>query len=377
MQIKLGEKIKELRKRDGRKQEDLAVALGVTNQAVSRWEANGGYPDIEMLPAIANYFHITIDELFGYDNDRQTKLQSYLDRADQMNKCGDDSVLRVEFLRNAIAEFPAEWQLQFRLADALIAMGSQKYKVHAIANEECDDIRNDMETAYKECLKEAISIYEEVLKKEVDDDYRAAAIGALLWLYPYMGDFENAERTALSQSPVRISREVLLTSAAEGEKGEKYSGEAILTLMHQLFRVIELHLMKNHHLAHSQTALDTSLAVARLYESIIDDGNFGMHHNDMFMVYLRCSSVAIHLDDSECAMNYLEIALNHLIEFNKVMKMPQMPQFTAPLVSKAKSCMSDIFTLSRESFEDHMQSLPADCVDAIRNNPKYASIFAQ
>ena len=67
MQIKLGEKIKELRKRDGRKQEDLAVALGVTNQAVSRWEANGGYPDIEMLPAIANYFHITIDELFGYD----------------------------------------------------------------------------------------------------------------------------------------------------------------------------------------------------------------------------------------------------------------------------------------------------------------------
>ncbi|MDE5748087.1 MAG: helix-turn-helix domain-containing protein [Acetatifactor sp.] len=378
MQIKLGEKIKELRKRDGRKQEDLAVALGVTNQAVSRWEANGGYPDIEMLPSIANYFHITIDELFGYNNDRQTKLQSYLDQADQMIKCGENGVLRVEFLRNAIAEFPAEWQLQYRLADALIAMGSQKYKAHAITTQGCDDIRNDTETAYRECLKEAIYLYEEVLKKEIDDDYRAAAIGALLWLYSYVGDFENAERTALTQSPVRISREVLLASAAEGEKGEEYSEEAILTLTHQLFRVIVLYLWKNHSLAHSQTALDISLAVARLYESIIDDGNFGMHHNDMCMLYLRCSSAAIHLEDSERALNYLEIALNHFIEFNKVMKMPQMPQFTAPLVSKAKArnCISDIFLLDRKLVEDHMQDLPVECVDAIKNNPKYTSIFA-
>ena len=60
MIIQLGEKIKQLRRRDGRKQEDLANALGVSPQAVSRWEANGGYPDIGLLPAIANYFNITI-----------------------------------------------------------------------------------------------------------------------------------------------------------------------------------------------------------------------------------------------------------------------------------------------------------------------------
>ena len=80
MNIKIGEKIKQLRQRDGRKQEDLANALGVSPQAISRWEANGGYPDMELIPAIANYFNISIDELFGYSKDRQEKLNSVKNR---------------------------------------------------------------------------------------------------------------------------------------------------------------------------------------------------------------------------------------------------------------------------------------------------------
>ena len=77
MLVEIGSKIKSLRKRDGRKQEDLANALGVTCQAISRWEAGGGYPDIELIPAIANYFNVSIDELFGYSKDREEKLTIY------------------------------------------------------------------------------------------------------------------------------------------------------------------------------------------------------------------------------------------------------------------------------------------------------------
>lgn len=108
MQIEIGNKIRQLRQRDGRKQEDLANALGVTNQAVSRWEASGGYPDMEMIPAIANYFNVSIDELFGYSSDRQAKLQSILVRAEKaINEQGDMTEC-VEMLRSAAEEFPSE-----------------------------------------------------------------------------------------------------------------------------------------------------------------------------------------------------------------------------------------------------------------------------
>ena len=72
--IKLSEKIKELRLRDGRTQEELAEAVGVTAQAVSRWEKEICYPDMELIPSIANYFGVSIDELFGYENDREKKV---------------------------------------------------------------------------------------------------------------------------------------------------------------------------------------------------------------------------------------------------------------------------------------------------------------
>ncbi|MBQ1460147.1 MAG: helix-turn-helix transcriptional regulator, partial [Oscillospiraceae bacterium] len=64
-QIYFGERIAAYRKEQGLTQEGLAQLLGVTNQAVSKWESDQCCPDIMLLPALADVFHITMDELFG------------------------------------------------------------------------------------------------------------------------------------------------------------------------------------------------------------------------------------------------------------------------------------------------------------------------
>ena len=62
--LHIGANIAELRKAMGVKQEDVAKAVGVSAQAVSKWE-NGGTPDTELLPLVADYFGVSIDRLFG------------------------------------------------------------------------------------------------------------------------------------------------------------------------------------------------------------------------------------------------------------------------------------------------------------------------
>lgn len=64
-QIYFGQRIAALRKARGMTQEALAQRLGITNQAVSKWESDQCCPDIMQLPALADIFEISMDELFG------------------------------------------------------------------------------------------------------------------------------------------------------------------------------------------------------------------------------------------------------------------------------------------------------------------------
>jgi len=67
MNIYISENIKRLRREKKLTQEALADFIGISFQAVSKWECGDAYPDITLLPVIANYFGVTIDELLGND----------------------------------------------------------------------------------------------------------------------------------------------------------------------------------------------------------------------------------------------------------------------------------------------------------------------
>lgn len=61
------EKIQELRKQKGLTQEDLAAVLYVSRAAISKWESGRGYPNIDSLKALANFFSVSVDDLLSGD----------------------------------------------------------------------------------------------------------------------------------------------------------------------------------------------------------------------------------------------------------------------------------------------------------------------
>lgn len=66
-EIKLGRILVENRHKRGITQDDLAAHIGVSKGAVSKWETGSSLPDISLLPQLASFFNISIDELIGYE----------------------------------------------------------------------------------------------------------------------------------------------------------------------------------------------------------------------------------------------------------------------------------------------------------------------
>ena len=73
MKLSIGDNIRKYRRQSDMTQEQLADRLGVSYQSVSRWENGATYPDIELLPAIAGMFSITMDELMGMPDENKKK----------------------------------------------------------------------------------------------------------------------------------------------------------------------------------------------------------------------------------------------------------------------------------------------------------------
>ena len=386
MQLSLGDKIRELRRRDGRTQENLAQALGVTSQAVSRWESGGSYPDVEIIPSIANYFGITIDELFGYQSDREEKIKAILAKADEafdrtggvIGKGKGDFEECVAMLRAAAEEFPNEPRIMVRLADNLNFLGWQMNGAKSRTEEGSDYIDDDADYhAQNVYWQESLRICEKLWEMDAPEEYREATIFSMIMLYGMTGQHEKAKALANKQQSVRRCREVLLARAATGEERDRYQGEGILDLLSELETLITNSVMSKNSTQTAEYGRKVLLSLVNLYETIFCDGRCGREHMPLRFLYMKLTNYeARYGGEMHRAVEYFDKMFEHHKEYCRICDTKEY-HYSAPLVSKVIVPRErHPFTPVSENFwEGTMAELPEELCAELCKIEKYRECF--
>lgn len=185
----LQENIKKYRMIKNYTQEDVAEYLGITPQSVSKWERGESYPDITLLPALANIFETSIDLLVGMDTIRaeETRYNIHKKAVDDQRKGDYDSAEKI--YRDALLIYPNKPGMILGLASTLALKGN---------------------------TEEAIALVERGLPISRNEKQKSTLRATLCFLYLKAGYEDKANRLASELPHTRESREIIQPLIKQG-----------------------------------------------------------------------------------------------------------------------------------------------------------------
>ena len=216
MKLKIGNVIRDKRRAADMTQEELAARLGVSFQAVSRWENGAAYPDLELLPVLAGMFGVTVDELLGEMGEE--RAAEYMDKIIAVSHNSQDNWEEVlPICRSAFAEFPNEFVFAIWICTAcldLCTRGKDEYRdemrnvTHDIL-ERCTDvkIRDDAVSMFAQC--EDDDKLAGFLDRYTVTGYNNDRVSLLRQRYKRRGGDPNAQCAAEYEDRINAIRHVL------------------------------------------------------------------------------------------------------------------------------------------------------------------------
>lgn len=174
-----GEIFKDNRKRLCLTQEEIALRLMVTPQAVSKWETNQGSPDISLLIPISEEFGITVDELLGKSQKSSKEIEEEIK---ELRVNNDEFINQYKHLQKMIKSNPTN-------TDVLLYLLETSVNILKHRKSQLSDIEKS------EYVKDA-EIYAKTLIERGDrSGWDKHGYGLLAQVYMYAGDYERAKKT--------------------------------------------------------------------------------------------------------------------------------------------------------------------------------------
>lgn len=212
MNLLIGENIKRKRLEKGLTQEEVARHIGISTQSVSKWERCEGYPDIEILPILANYFKISIDELLGVSLTEKEKKYNAINNIWAANNRNGLHSANVDLMHDALKLFPNDALLLVQLSTSLEKLdGTQEEK--------------------DKYLRESIAVQEQIIRYCEDCEVRGATLYNICFSYWKIGEQTRALERAKKLPNLYKSRENALVYFLQGEEKQNAAREALKPLV--------------------------------------------------------------------------------------------------------------------------------------------------
>ena len=292
--LNIASNLKRLRKNREITQEDLANFIGVSFQAVSKWERGDGYPDITILPVIANFFEVSLDELVGMN---EIKNQAKLDEINaQHDKLVSEGKIKedIELLRDALKIFPNNYELLGDLACFLCGFG---------------DTDEEKQKNYDESIKISERIMEFCPDQVIRDSVQSNMCYSLFW----GGYKEKAIALAEKLPNIYNTHEFTLNRFLEGDKQINDCQIAMQELTWGFWWQTNLLAKNEHYTAEESIALYKK--GIEMYK-IVYDGDYYYAHIRLLQSYENIAQAYFKLGNYDETIANLEEAAEHAIGFS-------------------------------------------------------------
>lgn len=313
----IGEKIKELRRKNDMTQEKLADFLGVTYQTVSKWETGVTNPDLSLIVPLARLFKVTTDEIFNFKESVEDAKRAELEKMYEETLISGDISKRIPICEEAVKSYPGDMNWLNRYAWIIWCKAIEDNSI-------TDD------TKFIAGRERAITLFRQVIENCENDEIKANAIFGIVECLNSKGEHGEAKCYAELYPSTKISasrKEDLLISCMSGEERVVKSQERCLRRANDLLYSII------NNIGHGAMTPEARTAAEAIINALIPDGNYLTFHYELYRVALSEAEEKIRAGELDQAMIAMRKARKHAIGLDGV---KGDYSFTSPLFDRLK-----------------------------------------
>ena len=354
MEFSFGKKLKELRLAKDVTQDALAQHLQISPQAISKWERGTGYPDIMLLPRIAAFFDVSVDELLGTGEEiRRGKIEKW--SKESFDYCHTGQIAKnYELWKNAYNEYPNDQEVIVNYMYALF-----NYR----------NVVNDVSIAEK-----AVELGELLLQKSPDTDKRGSARQVLVILNKELGNTAKAREYAEAATDMTTSREMLLNHVLDGEEQIEHSQYLVLNLIDTAASRIDYFLADNY--PHNE-AIEIWKYVIGLYKGLFSRGDLGFFNLRMSEYSGRLSRRYAMAGERELCLEELKHSVEYIKAFEEWAKGSEIVKHTSPLLNRVDMARNYMLGTDKKMSSYTLMDLDRPVYDPYREDPEFVRIRSE